>query len=111
MANPEDFPDYPDSKVGADNLLLNRQAEANRIGEDPGYTPPSRNAHYRALYPWDEQKHALIYARSRDAISLWAAQTGLSTLLDSQLPSGLIPNQINIRDKRRFDPEVFLGFG
>lgn len=101
---------YPDAPIGADNLLVNNEAETRRMkGVNPGYTSPSENGHYRAQYPWDSLKFIKIYALSGRPEHLFAAEREFATLLSHQLSDGLIPNQIGIKGKRIIDLESIVG--
>jgi len=97
---------YPRAYIGAENCDANWLAEANRLGYNPGYTPPERKGHYRGLYRWDTAFICIIYARAHNVRS---AVRDFKTLLAGQMPSGLIPNQQHTAGKRFLEPEALLG--
>src|SRR5579884_1342759 len=107
MTNPDGYPEYEQAAKGAHDLLLNREAERWRIGYYSGLTPPSRNPWYHGrAFPWDGNKHVIIFSREGGAESLAAAETEMLTIYEGQCPSGKVPNQRHLYGGRTFEAKV-----
>lgn len=101
---------YPESEIGAINLLYNRQELGQKMGiGETAHTPPA--SHYPHIYLWDSCFAAIINARCEGPKWQNAAQTEMLALVEGQRADGFIANMQFAAKGRRLDPErlVFEG--